>query len=74
MTTLVPIDITVNGQRHAVSVEPWMTLADMLREKLGLKGTHIGLLDVAPSALVCGLVTVLALAVVSRQLTSRAAQ
>ncbi len=39
-----------------------------------LKGTPIGWLDVAPSVLVCGVVTVVALALVSRQLTRRAAQ
>ena len=39
-----------------------------------LKGTPIGLLDVAPSLLICGVATVLALTFVSRQLTKRAAQ
>ena len=69
MTTLVPIDILVNGQRHAVSVEPWMTLADMLREKLGLKGTHIGCGEG-----VCGSCTVLIDGTAARSCTTLAAQ
>ena len=34
--------ITVNGVRHAVDVEPRVTLADFLRERLRLTGTHLG--------------------------------
>jgi carbon-monoxide dehydrogenase small subunit len=33
---------TVNGKRHAVDVEPRMTLVDCLRHALGLTGTHVG--------------------------------
>ena len=38
------IDLTleVNGERHAVSVEPRRTLADALRMDCGLTGTHLG--------------------------------
>jgi carbon-monoxide dehydrogenase small subunit len=39
-----PIDIsmTVNGRARTGSVEPRKTLADFLREDLGLTGTHLG--------------------------------
>ncbi|MHC1558906.1 (2Fe-2S)-binding protein [Actinomycetospora sp. C-140] len=36
------IVLTVNGERHRVDVEPRRTLADALREDLGLTGTHLG--------------------------------
>jgi carbon-monoxide dehydrogenase small subunit len=36
------IDVSVNGRRSAASVEPRMTLADFLRDELGLTGTHLG--------------------------------
>ncbi|GLZ47813.1 (2Fe-2S)-binding protein [Actinomycetospora sp. NBRC 106375] len=36
------IVLTVNGERHRVEVEPRRTLADALREDLGLTGTHLG--------------------------------
>jgi carbon-monoxide dehydrogenase small subunit len=36
------IVVSVNGRRCAASVEPRMTLADFLREELGLTGTHLG--------------------------------
>ncbi len=36
------ITLTVNGDRHALSVEPQWTLAEVLRERLGLTGTKIG--------------------------------
>ena len=36
------IDLTVNGQSRTAEVEPRKTLADMLREDLGLTGTHLG--------------------------------
>ena len=36
------ISLTVNGERHRVEVEPRRTLADALREDLGLTGTHLG--------------------------------
>jgi aerobic carbon-monoxide dehydrogenase small subunit len=36
------ISITVNGQAFAVTVEPRRLLSDVLREDLGLTGTHVG--------------------------------
>lgn len=36
------LQLTVNGRRHAVSVEHRKTLADTLREDCGLTGTHVG--------------------------------
>jgi aerobic carbon-monoxide dehydrogenase small subunit len=36
------LTLTVNGERHAVSVEHRKTLADTLREDCGLTGTHLG--------------------------------
>ena len=38
----VTVKLTVNGQARDASVEPRMTLADFLREKLRLTGTHLG--------------------------------
>lgn len=34
--------LTVNGHRHTMNVEARRTLADALREDLGLTGTHLG--------------------------------
>ncbi len=36
------IEITVNGERRRAEAEVRMTLADFLREKLELTGTHLG--------------------------------
>src|ERR1700710_249509 len=36
------ITLTVNGREHALRVEPRRLLVDVLREDLGLTGTHIG--------------------------------
>lgn len=36
------IRLSVNGRMHEVDVEPRRTLADALREDLGLTGTHLG--------------------------------
>ena len=36
------VHFTVNGERVALDVEPRVTLADALREELGLTGTHLG--------------------------------
>ncbi|MGP6157601.1 MAG: (2Fe-2S)-binding protein [Vulcanimicrobiaceae bacterium] len=36
------IHIDVNGTRQAVDVEPRLLLVHLLREKLGLTGTHVG--------------------------------
>lgn len=38
----MPVEVTVNGQVRAAVVEPRLTLADFLREKCGLTGTHLG--------------------------------
>lgn len=38
----IPMQVSVNGRRHSASVEPRLTLADYLREKCGLTGTHLG--------------------------------
>jgi carbon-monoxide dehydrogenase small subunit len=34
--------LEVNGESHELSVEPRRSLADVLREELGLTGTHLG--------------------------------
>ena len=36
------ISLTVNGTEQNAQAEPRMSLADFLRERLGLTGTHIG--------------------------------
>jgi carbon-monoxide dehydrogenase small subunit len=36
------VTITVNGSTHRLEVEPRKILADVLREDLGLTGTHLG--------------------------------
>jgi carbon-monoxide dehydrogenase small subunit len=36
------VELIVNSQRHALDVEPRKTLADVLRDDLGLHGTHLG--------------------------------
>lgn len=36
------VTMTVNGARRRVTVEPRKTLADVVREDLGLTGTHLG--------------------------------
>jgi aerobic carbon-monoxide dehydrogenase small subunit len=38
----IPVEVSVNGRRHTATVEPRLTLADYLREKCGLTGTHLG--------------------------------
>jgi carbon-monoxide dehydrogenase small subunit len=38
----VNVDLTVNGEARTKDVEPRKTLADFLREDLGLTGTHLG--------------------------------
>ena len=42
MPTTVPIALAVNGIRHELSVEPRWLLVDVIRDTLGLTGTHIG--------------------------------
>jgi len=41
-TTNIPVALTVNGIRHELHVEPRWLLVDVIRETLGLTGTHIG--------------------------------
>jgi carbon-monoxide dehydrogenase small subunit len=36
------ITVTVNGEEHSLEVEPRLLLVHLLREKLGLTGTHVG--------------------------------
>lgn len=36
------VTLTVNGQAHDADVEPRTLLAELLRDQLGLTGTHIG--------------------------------
>jgi xanthine dehydrogenase YagT iron-sulfur-binding subunit len=38
----VPISLTVNGTRHEFALPPWVTLLDLLRERLNLSGTKKG--------------------------------
>ncbi len=40
--TRLPITLTVNGTERSGEAEPRRTLADFLREDLGLTGTHLG--------------------------------
>ena len=42
MTDTIPIGLTVNGQAREGAAEARKTLADFLREDLGLMGTHLG--------------------------------
>jgi aerobic carbon-monoxide dehydrogenase small subunit len=42
MTTKCAIEMTVNEKRYQGLVEPRMSLADFLRDQLGLTGTHLG--------------------------------
>jgi len=37
-----PVQVSVNGQSTEATVEPRLTLADYLRERCGLTGTHLG--------------------------------
>ena len=41
MTAMLPLRVEVNGRSFERHVEPRWTLADFLREDLGLKGTHL---------------------------------
>jgi aerobic-type carbon monoxide dehydrogenase small subunit (CoxS/CutS family) len=42
MTTHRAIEMTVNDKRYTGLVEPRLSLADFLRDHLGLTGTHVG--------------------------------
>jgi xanthine dehydrogenase YagT iron-sulfur-binding subunit len=37
-----PLTITVNGREHTLELEAWVTLLDLLRERMGLTGTKKG--------------------------------
>ncbi len=50
----VAVELTVNGRSHRVEVAPRWSLADVLRHRLGLSGTHVGCEQGA-----CGACTVL---------------
>ncbi len=39
---MIPLDLTVNGQRQELAVEPNVTLLDLLREELRLTGAKEG--------------------------------
>ncbi|MBV8186858.1 MAG: (2Fe-2S)-binding protein [Alphaproteobacteria bacterium] len=53
-TITVPLDLTINGELHRVSVEPHWTLLSVLRGELGLTGTKENCLEAE-----CGVCTVL---------------
>ena len=36
------IHVTINGEKHSLGIEPWVTLLDLLRDKLDLTGTKKG--------------------------------
>jgi xanthine dehydrogenase YagT iron-sulfur-binding subunit len=38
----VPVSLTINGERHDLSLEPWVTVLDLLRERLHLTGSKKG--------------------------------
>ncbi|MCI0182311.1 (2Fe-2S)-binding protein [Sulfoacidibacillus ferrooxidans] len=40
--TNTSVEITINGMLHSLDVEPRLLLVHLLREKLGLCGTHVG--------------------------------
>jgi xanthine dehydrogenase YagT iron-sulfur-binding subunit len=41
-TSGLPLTLTINGVRRSLSVDPWVTLLDLLREQLELTGTKKG--------------------------------
>lgn len=42
--TKVPVQLTVNGKKYSLEVDPRLLLVDLIREELRLTGTHIGCL------------------------------
>ncbi|HEX9466268.1 MAG TPA: (2Fe-2S)-binding protein [Alphaproteobacteria bacterium] len=54
MTETCAIALTINGREHRLSVAPSLTLADLLRDQLGLTGTKVSC-----DQSVCGACTVL---------------
>jgi xanthine dehydrogenase YagT iron-sulfur-binding subunit len=41
-SSTVPIRLTINGKKMHLEVAPWVTLLDLLRERLDLTGTKKG--------------------------------
>jgi xanthine dehydrogenase YagT iron-sulfur-binding subunit len=39
---LIPVKLTINGQKYAIQLAPWTSLLDALREYLNLTGTKKG--------------------------------
>ncbi|MFV3074072.1 (2Fe-2S)-binding protein [Niveispirillum fermenti] len=69
MSIELPLSLKVNGEDRNLTVPPWMSLADMLRERLHLAGTRIGCNEG-----VCGTCTVLLDSVPVRACLTLAAQ
>src|ERR1700741_2735478 len=42
MSSLVSIDVSINGKRYQREVEPRLLLSDFVRQDLTLTGTHVG--------------------------------
>ena len=63
------VSVTVNGQPHELSVDPRRSLADVIRDDIGLTGTHLGC-----EHGVCGACTVLVDGEPSRSCLMLAAQ
>jgi aerobic carbon-monoxide dehydrogenase small subunit len=42
MSAPVPVRLTVNGTEHELQVEPRLLLVHLIRDQLGLTGTHVG--------------------------------
>jgi carbon-monoxide dehydrogenase small subunit len=42
VTAPIGLTLTINGETHTVAVAPRKLLSDVLREDLGLTGTHVG--------------------------------
>jgi aerobic carbon-monoxide dehydrogenase small subunit len=42
MTSTVRMRVTVNGREHELDVEPRLLLVHLVRDRLGLTGTHVG--------------------------------
>lgn len=41
-TASQPLELTLNGKRQTLQVQPWLTLLDLLRERLDLTGSKKG--------------------------------
>ena len=42
MSSTIPVQLTVNGEARSLEVEPRLLLVHLLRDQLGLTGTHVG--------------------------------